>query len=119
MAAEASLVDAARNAWPNIQPIWASSVANLAAALQSFANTSLAALPQQQDGAHPVINWLIQAIAVAELIDSGALTQDNASVLGDAVNPVYRACWIAAQLSSSELSNAQKTIILDAYNAAF
>lgn len=115
---EPSLLEAARNAWPNIQPIWATSSVALQTALDSFADTTLALLPEQQDGAHPVVNWLIQVKAIAKKASDGYDLSDSA-VLAAAVDPVYRACWIAVNLTSSQMTNTQKTAMLAAYNAAF
>lgn len=116
---EPSLLEAARNAWPNLQPIFLTSSAALVTALNSFADTTLAQLPEQQVGVHPVINWLLQVKALAAKLDVTGYDLADSSVLRAAWNPVYRACWIAVNLTSSEMSNAQKTAMLNAYNAAF
>lgn len=120
MATEVNLVDAARHAWPNIQPFFVAGIGgNLATRLVTFANAVFAACPQQQVGAHPVINWAIQVRAVSNNITTEVLIADNAATLRIAVNPVYRLCWLASQLAVADLSLAQKAAILAGYNAAF
>lgn len=117
MATEPDLETAGYQAWNNLQPFWV--VGTLKTKLAAFASSALYDLfPEQQPNNHPVTNWLVQISALAATMNGAAFA--DAGALRDAVNFVYRLCFMTAQLQTQTLITApQAAAVLAAYNANF
>lgn len=116
MATEPDLETAAENAWNNLMPFWIAGTA--ATRMTAFVTAVLAALPEQQEGAHPAVNWVIQIQALASTMNANP--QADVGALRDGATLIYHTCFMANQLNVQTLITAgQAAAILAAYNAQF
>lgn len=116
MAPAANLPEAADDAFDNLNTLWLAGT--LKSKLGAFCTSLLDTFPQQDQNANPVSNWLVVIFA----LQSG-LPATNVSYLSliDAVDKIYKICWMTNQLGvvQSLIKTAQATAVLTAYNAQF
>lgn len=115
MATAANLEQAAGQAYENLAAKWL--VNNLKAALTSFWTTALPTFLDQDVTGRPIANWLT---VIAALAQTTPATNVEIANLTEAATDVYKVCWLAFTLAASgQITSAQATALLAAYNAAF
>ena len=123
MAAELNLPNAAGNAYQNLLPFWSANT--LKAALNGFWQGVLVTFgdtfPEQQPNSHPVSNWVTVVAALADSMPASGVPFNQ---FLDAVQYVYRMCWMTHQLQLQGLITAAQATtgpgsILVQYNANF
>src|SRR5690349_4773594 len=106
MAAEPDLETAGYQAWDNLQPWWVNGT--LKTKLAAFASSLYATFPEQGQGNHPVVNWLVQISALAATMNGAAFA--DAGALREAAQFVFRLCFMTSQLQIQTLiTGAQAT----------
>ena len=114
MTVAATLKDAATDAFGNLNTLWLADV--LKAKIAAFCDLALPIFPQEQDLNHPVSNWT----TLLDALQDAMPTPQTFLNLNQAVDQVYRLCWVAYYLQQQNLiTNAQATTLLAAYNAQF
>lgn len=117
MAAAGSLVQAAQQAWTNLDGFAAAGT--LRTAIRNFCTTAEPLFPQDAEGNHPLANWLAVLRCFAAGMNPNALDWTGQS-LRTAAQYVYRLCHMGQQLSSQNAITAGQTAaLLAAYNANF
>lgn len=119
MAAAANLVVAAQDSANNLQVKWTSNA--LKAALLGFWQDAIDTFPEQISNNHPVSNWLAVISSISENMPASGVSYDQ---LIDAVQSVYRICWMTNQLAGQGLITAAQATtgpnsILGSYNTNF
>lgn len=116
MAAELNLPAAAQHAYTNLEPFWVAGT--LKAKLLAFATTTLASFSSTVPNNIPIANWCALIEALSTDMNGGALVEPMA--IRTAARYVYGICYLGAQLQGQgNISGAQATVILNAYNANF
>ncbi len=102
----ADLTAAAGQAYNRLYAFWTANT--LKTKLTAFAATAIANFPQQQQGGHPVSNWLalVEALADQMLAGPSQVTYDQFNL---AANYVYRLCWVANYLVTITQITARAT----------
>lgn len=73
--------------------------------------------PEQDQGGHPVANWLAIIAAQQNVMPA---TDVPIEQLSASVEAVYKCCWIADYLSSiGQITTDQAAAVLNIYNLAF
>ncbi len=109
MAAASDLLEAAQDAWTNLEPF--AIAGSLRSNLILFCNQAIASFPQALEKGHPVANWLAVLMGFAETMAS---TAGDYSLLRIAAQYVYRLCLMGYNLSG--VIPTETTALLDAYN---
>lgn len=110
-----TLAEAAGLAYENIFPLFVANTVRVDA-LGFFNTLNAGTLFQNQvPGDHPMINWI--SVLGAVTTEMPVSVQPSYDQLNELIGVVYRICWMA---SNTDLySSAQRTAVLNAYNAAF
>jgi len=122
MATAADLPQAAGQSFDNLFQLWTPGGDTLKSALAAFATTLLPTFLEQDTVGRPIANWLIAIAAQAQQMPSVvAPAQVPYTMLQTSADYVYRICWLGAKATSDspQITNAQQTALLTAYNANF
>lgn len=119
MTVAANLPAAAALTWGNLYVKWQSN--DLKSSMVAFWQACIDTFPEQLDNSRPVSNWLTLIAALSERIPAVGVPYDQ---LMQAVDTVYRVCWITSQLQGQGLISAAQgstgpNSILVQYNAQF
>lgn len=108
-----NLPTAAGESFNNLQQKWAGN--NLKSALTAFWQATLPTFPEENVESHPVSNWLVVIASLAERMAATGVPFDQ---LTNAVDAVYRLCWMTQYLKTASLiTTAQANVVLAQYNA--
>ena len=128
MAVAADLQEAAEFTQDNLFTLWLADTLRARCIAFSAAINALSGLGESNDAAHPVTNWAAIIACEAPLVedfepDGAGITQVGTFVpFQTMVDYVYRLCKVADHLNTQtpqQITNAQATAILAAYNAQF
>lgn len=122
MATATDLQEAAGQSFHNLFVLWAPGGNNLRTAVAAFAAALLPVFPNSDAVGRPIAAWLILIASLAQQMPSvTAPTQIQYELLVTAADYVYRICWLGAKPTpgSPNITSAQQTALLVAYNANF
>lgn len=123
MATAATLPQAAGQSFDNLFALWVAGGNTLRSALAAFAAALLPTFPDQDQVARPIADWLTIIAATAQQMPSLTAPSkvDYTLLFVPANDYVYRICWLAAKpsVNSPDITTAQQTAVLAAYNANF
>jgi hypothetical protein len=122
MATAANLTQAAGQSFNNLFAIWELGGNTLRTKLTAFEVALLPIFPDQTPVGRPIANWLVLiASSATQLPSVTAPTKIPYEQLVTVADYIYRICWLAAKPSPSSpnISTAQQTAILAAYNSNF
>lgn len=115
MAAAANLFQAGQQAWENLSPL--STAGTLRTKLLAFISAISSTFDPQQEGNHPMLNWIGVLSAYVANMPS---TAGYWPALRPACELLYRLCFMGEQSNvQNSITNAQYTAVLNAYNAQF
>lgn len=113
----ANLPEAASDAFDNLHTLWLADT--LKTKLVAFVTAVLPLFPQVEPGGRPVSNWATLIYSLASQMPSTNVPYDGLITSAD---QVYRLCWITNQLGvvqTGQITSAQATAVLAAYNLQF
>ena len=124
MAAATTLEEAAGQSFTDLFALWESGADALKTAVTAFDTVLLPDFPDDDVVGRPISSWLILIASLAARMPTG--TEPGAIVvpygqLVTAADYVYRICWLGAKATptSPNITTAQQTALLAAYNANF
>ncbi len=123
MATAANLPVAAGQSFDNLFALWLAGGNTFRTALATFAAQLLPVFLDSDQVGRPVANWLTLIAGLASQMPSetAPAAVDYSTYFVPANDYIYRVCWLAAIASplSPQITTAQQTAVLTAYNAHF
>ncbi len=122
MATASTLPIAAGQSFDNLFTIWLAGGNTLRTKVTAFETALLLVFPDQAPVGRPIANWLVLLASVATQMPSvTAPAKIPFEQLVTVADYIYRVCWLAAKPSpaSPNISTAQQTAVLAAYNLNF
>lgn len=123
MATAANLPQAAGQSFTNLFALWDVGGNSFKNAVAAFAAALLPVFADADATGRPLANWLVLIASIAAQMPSGTppTKVDYTIFFVTANDYVYRICWLGAKPSpqSPQITTAQQTALLAAYNANF
>lgn len=120
MALATTLRQAANLSYSQMKIWWESDA--LVARIQQFWNPVLnTTFPDANEKSRPVANWLTLLSSFQQEMATDTTAPSDTPIVNyvEAVFMVYRCCWLAQLLPLTQVTAAQKTELLAAWNTAF
>jgi len=111
MAMATTLSQAAGQSFDNLAVFFDTN--QLKSRIATFCTQTNPIFPQQENGSHPVSNWIAVFAALAARMPSSSVPIDQ---LTAAAEILYRLCWMAFGLIGNGITTAQASALLTSFN---